>query len=868
MMVDMSSTSEQQNLIAGLTFSLSPLLLLVTGILLLCQSLVQVYTAIQSRDRRKKYVNSLQESAKQLKSTLQSHSRIPVRQRLSGLRFEIGGEEVIRSENAQPPTLLSHQGNIENNDPLPEGEMHNDGLLFDAGVKLETMRTSDGLRKVICTNCVNDTPAADFVTESYTAPRHLEGMIFYRHLNPNNNNRLNLVLANNPRFAKIGNFYSYYRTNAIVKLTSKTPFGYAQKVKVALAAPLETNTTPYEKFGFTWDLSKVSTVYFKVPYLNAKYMITPSTVFASVLISPLETTPPSIDSVPLPHLITSQVQLIDTKFYVLKHATLDVVSPVKLPVAIECYNPDVPDAHFWLSGVSSGESQHIRASADDVKAGIVYGPTAGNPIANNVLNNSSGLIYVSYFDQVDGVTGTITVAAGHSQSLISTATITKCAIISTITSTESNLELQIGGKKAHYATSFVRESCNIQRDLGMKVMKELGINSIYTFDSIGFFKQGESKLTDSGIRYLHFDGKYAVLSQSAQNVLPVSYDKSSSNHFNQLAGYQYTIDCIGCVLLAPELQLQGAADDYVEFLEQRFLANYFRECGQKPCIEHYNTGSLHIDGPPPRKIRCRTCIADLCDKELMDSRFYHQCLDEYLRLRDRVLLPLAMSSLRLEIGDDSSDTAAAQPELNPGPRPVEPVNASSTVMEKVIGVNEVSVDASQGIYVPLQTTTLTENWTGLNLAITPAKWFRNGTSLSQAQIEAIRFFFCGPSKRSNRNEFCNYKITSTANAFQNARLIVAQIPETVDASTLDVFELTQYPHKEHQLHGRETIIPCQWMRALPVMAPRNGDTNGTLAIRLIENSLSSDSTAPSITVWVQASNIEYSIPAQPLVFTP
>jgi hypothetical protein len=152
--------------------------------------------------------------------------------------------------------------------------------------------------------------------------------------------------------------------------------------------------------------------------------------------------------------------------------------------------------------------------------------------------------------------------------------------------------------------------------------------------------------------------------------------------------------------------------------------------------------------------------------------------------------------------------------------------------------------------------------------IHPGNWTSNGAE-SQAQIGARNHLFSGPVSRSGKATYGTYKITSAATFMQNARLIIAQLPLEYTANQiagLSAYDLKQFPNEEHKLHGTETIFETMWINRFPVINHHQSgetNTNGWLVCRVLENSLSSATTNPRLTLWVCANNIAYSMPITP-----
>jgi hypothetical protein len=222
---------------------------------------------------------------------------------------------------------------------------------------------------------------------------------------------------------------------------------------------------------------------------------------------------------------------------------------------------------------------------------------------------------------------------------------------------------------------------------------------------------------------------------------------------------------------------------------------------------------------------------------------------------------------------DDIDPAASEPSApkNPMP-PVAVARPGSLAAGQTVGTIGAKIEVTEQDFVPINTVTVQAD-TATNdqlfkMRIHPGN-FTSGGVESQAQIAYRNHVFSGPGMVNGKISYNTFKITSAANAYQNARIIIAQIPLEYTAAQIDALKATdlkQFPNREHFLHGTETIFNPQWVNRLPVISNHATDasnTNGWLVAKILENSLVDDSTAPKLTYWVCSNAVVYSMPRTP-----
>jgi hypothetical protein len=219
------------------------------------------------------------------------------------------------------------------------------------------------------------------------------------------------------------------------------------------------------------------------------------------------------------------------------------------------------------------------------------------------------------------------------------------------------------------------------------------------------------------------------------------------------------------------------------------------------------------------------------------------------------------------------DVAASEPSAPTNPKPPVAVSSPGALAAgQTVGTIGARVEVSEQDFIPINTVTVQANPATNDLLfkmrIHPGN-FTSGGLESQAQIAYRNHVFSGPGMVNGKISYNTFKLTSAANAFQNARIIVAQIPLEYTSAQIDALKATdlkQFPNREHFLHGTETIFNPQWVNRLPVISNHATDqtnTNGWLVAKILENSLTADSTAPRLTYWVCANAVVYSMPRTP-----
>nr|UDL17012.1 MAG: capsid polyprotein [Bulinus globosus virus 2] len=196
-------------------------------------------------------------------------------------------------------------------------------------------------------------------------------------------------------------------------------------------------------------------------------------------------------------------------------------------------------------------------------------------------------------------------------------------------------------------------------------------------------------------------------------------------------------------------------------------------------------------------------------------------------------------------------------------------------VEAPTGEAHVDVTAEQKIFVPVKTVNVAPPSVSgtpmFTFKVHPRNFGLNGNTgtyaPSHASLEAERFVYFGPSSSNSSSSYCTAKFTSVANAYTNARLLIAAIPPGVTEPTT-VLGASQFPRCYHVLHGGETEFEIPWQSQLPIEYVSGNVAPSTIQVWLLENTTVSGQGTPQLTMWVSADGLKYSVPRSPQVLTP
>lgn len=218
--------------------------------------------------------------------------------------------------------------------------------------------------------------------------------------------------------------------------------------------------------------------------------------------------------------------------------------------------------------------------------------------------------------------------------------------------------------------------------------------------------------------------------------------------------------------------------------------------------------------------------------------------------------------------DPSSATPSVAMDTRP---PIGQAHVNSPLaMDQTLGTVVNSLDITKKLYVPINTYIITSTTSEvLKIRQHPGNWTSFGQE-SNAQAEFRPYLFSGPTLCNGIPSYGHYKLTGAGNFQQNFRAVICQAPlefTSSQVSALSLDQISQLPRVEYFLHGGEVFFTPQWVNRLPSINHRLTDasnTNGWLIIRILENSLAAASTAPQLTLWVNASNVVMSLNTAPV----
>ena len=110
--------------------------------------------------------------------------------------------------------------------------------------------------------------------------------------------------------------------------------------------------------------------------------------------------------------------------------------------------------------------------------------------------------------------------------------------------------------RGSYSSMLATECLRVQLELARKVANYLGVDHVYVFDTTGFFDSASVHVTSHGLRYRTREGHVAVLSQSAQLILP----RADPNVFQQIARCRLINAAYGLCLDTPQSDRSDAVD--------------------------------------------------------------------------------------------------------------------------------------------------------------------------------------------------------------------------------------------------------------------------------------------------------------------
>jgi len=766
----------------------------------------------------------------------------------------------------------------------PETDIQLEGVQSDVGKPIR-VNCADGMVMAYPLG-QSDRPASAYqiprvMDVQYSLPNELK---HFNLIDPITLGGLETVVVLSPTLAQIApkahhihDIFQYSRVKmCLLRIDSRPPLGYSQLVKVVCTTTAATDTSAFNRKGVTYNLAKCPTMYFMIPYCDREFMKTIDEPWFKVFIQRV-TSPIARTDIPDPFYFRPSFEVLDMDYYV--HKNLDLTA-----------NPPI-------SSDFSFEFGPITTTA----TGVTFSPLGVGEIPFSRLITTVAPILINEFN-----TGNLKILPAGSQiSLSSTVRIAAQVSIDVFMSGlvgdwVINVRCTVGGTD-------VTLTAVTSQNLGVPSVGWVGINPI-TFASQQQFKAKSRRRPILGTDYekpdwnkyeeiplqirhdiidkqLPFDVRSADLLNTYYHTLPepdfkihlLPHDEFKRSVTEQIRRRRetnrYENDDVDMIDLSD--------DKIIDLIEQESI---------DVCTELIHINKQH-DYISQLKLLADSKHLDVkYEFDLLPSSAHqpiYKCVVTYdnhqtnsfgvgkkLAKQHAAEAMLSMFSEGEYQMDMDLDVAAAEPSepKNPMP-PVAVAKPQSLAMGQTIGNIGAHIDVTENDFVPIETYEVTNDLPNdgqvFKFRIHPGNFTSAGVE-SQAQIAFRNHVFSGPGVVNGKISYCTFKITSAANAFQNARLLLSQIPLEYTAAQVDALkpqDLKQFPSREHKLHGTETIFNPQWVNRLPELGNHQTDpsnTNGWLVCKVLENSLVDDSVNPRLTLWVCANAVNYSMPRVPV----
>lgn len=723
-----------------------------------------------------------------------------------------------------------------------------------------------------------------------------------------------------PKADVLMNIFQYHRVKmCILRIDSRPPLGFSQIVKVAITSTSATDMSAFNRQGVTYNLAKCPIMYFLVPFCDRDFVKTRDEPWFKVIIE--QVTPAVLRTdVPEPFRFRPSFEVFDMDYFVHKEVeasipasqgiSLGVVPTTALSVAV--INNPLLGSGLINTGSTITLAGDVLAVDEDLGAAnesntMLYVLSAGTVGVLNIVNFGTGLM-------LQFVTAglTYTLLRGSDYVALSTGSFVgrvnglKVGAIATPM-------LGIVGRLPSVARSRAIKPKKQEAPIHVYAADILDHTVDHKFEELYWQNKGEKGFTLPGHNY---EGP----GNSLNNGVPTNeMDAFSRKHDLQYAWAAYLYANKRIDKPTYESKIHAADEELATNANMASLDGIAAIIGMraKKFVEHF-TGLLY---PSTGKYQ----VDEASDAELIKQFSANKLVDYVTMLKehcDAIEEDLKYSFLRLKSPDDSPifqcdcivgdrrfraveigkkkakrkvsymmllaladgtyqsdiDPAASEPSApkNPMP-PVAVASPGSLAAGQTVGTIGAKVEVTEQDFIPIGTVTVQANAATndqlFKLRIHPGN-FTSGGLESQAQIAYRNHVFSGPGMVNGKISYNTFKVTSAANAFQNARIIIAQVPAEYTAAQIDALKATdlkQFPNREHFLHGTETIFNPQWVNRLPVITNHATDpsnTNGWLVAKILENSLVADSTAPRLTYWVCANAVVYSMPRSPAALPP
>lgn len=711
--------------------------------------------------------------------------------------------------------------------------------------------------------------------------------------------------------------FQYHRAKmCLMRVDSRPPFGYSQMIKIAITSTSATDDSAFNRQGVTYNLAKCPVMYFLIPFCDRDFVKARDEKWFKVIFEQV-TPPSSTTDIPEPFRFRPSFEVLELDYFVHKKNEERVPAPEGIPLSV------VPTTALSVSAVNnpllgtglvnSGSNITLRGDVLAIDGDVggtnlsntsLYVLREGTPGVLNIVNYGTGL-------QLQFVSSGLTYTLLRDSDYVAAATGSFTARVNGLqVGTAASPMLGVVGRLPALARSRVVTPVTVKAETPVHVYAAdiLDHEVDRKFEELYWQNKGKRGFVLPG-------HKYEGPGNSLNNGTPTNeMDAFARKHDLQYAWASYLLANKRIDKPTFDAKIHAADEELASNANLTSLDGIAASIGirAKKFVEHF-TGLLYPsvgkyeseDATDEELIRQLSCarpddhvsiLKERCDISGDDLRFsfkrlmspdnapMYECVCmvgdrrfsavEIGKKRAKrmasyiMLLALADGTYQADI-----DPAAAEPSApkNPMP-PVAVSNPGGLAAGQTVGTIGARIEVTEQNFIPINTVTVQANAATndmlFKMRIHPGN-FTSGGLESQAQAAFRNHVFSGPGVVNGKISYNTFKVTSSANARQNARIIIAQVPLEYTAAQVDalkVSDLKQFPNREHSLRGTETIFNPQWVNRLPVIVNHATDptnTNGWLVAKIIENSLVTDSTAPRLTYWVCANAVVYSTPRAP-----
>nr|QJI53472.1 MAG: hypothetical protein [Riboviria sp.] len=720
-----------------------------------------------------------------------------------------------------------------------------------------------------------------------------------------------------PKAEVLMDIFQYHRAKmCLLRIDSRPPLGFSQLIKVALTSTSATDDSAFNRQGVTYNLAKCPIMYFLVPFCDRDFMKSRDEKWFKVLIE--QVTPPILRTdVPEPFRFRPSFEVLELDYFVHKNrqATTPVVEGIPLSI-VPTTALSVAVVNNPLLGTGLVNNGSTITLQGDILAidGDVGGTNQSNTSLYVLRQGTSGVLNIVNYGtgiQLQFVSAGLTYTLLRDSDYVAAATGSFTARVN---------GLQVGAVATPLLGIIGRLPAlarkRVEAPVVVKAKEPIHVYASDILDHEVDRKFEELYWQNKGKRGFVLPGhKYEGPGNSLNSGIPSNeMDAFARKHDLQYAWASYLLANKRIDQPTFEAKIHAADEELAINANLTSLDGIAANLGMrvKKFVEHFtgllypSTGKYESEEATDEElIKQFSCVKPVdfvsilkerCDESGEDLMYNFKRLTspDNAPLYECVCVVGDRRFSAVEIGKKKSkrmvsyimllaladgtyqsdiDPAASEPSapMNPMP-PVAVASPGSLAAGQTVGTIGAKIEVTEQDFVPINTVTIQANAATndmlFKMRIHPGN-FTSGGVESQAQIAYRNHVFSGPGIVNGKISYNTFKVTSSANAFQNARIIIAQAPVEFTSDEIDALKATdlkQFPNREHFLHGTETIFNPQWVNRLPVITNHATDasnTNGWLVAKILENSLVADSTAPRLTYWVCANSVVYSMPRTP-----